>query len=106
MQNIRTKLAGGSYSRALGELVDSYRAGLRHDIPFAGAAAVFVFSAGIASRYLREIEEAIRFGDLPNPARLSLPVQAVLGSQKARLHLLASLAALRIYRALIDQLDA
>ncbi len=27
MQNIRTKLAGGSYSPALGELVESYRAG-------------------------------------------------------------------------------
>lgn len=52
MQNLRSKLASGCYSAALGGLVESFRAGLRRNMPFAGAGAAIVFSAGIATRYL------------------------------------------------------
>jgi hypothetical protein len=52
MQNLRSKLASGRYSPALGGLVESFRAGLRRNMPFAGAGAAIVFSAGIATRYL------------------------------------------------------
>lgn len=90
MHNWRTKLASGSYSPALAELVESYRAGLRRNMPFAGAAAVFVFSAGIATRYLVPRFTALERGQVIVPlVMLAIIINVIRAMDRDRSRILA-----------------